>query len=218
VIVTGDRDAGHHHRPPLGDTLVYVRVAVQYAGDVLDALESGDGGPGQRRGIGSRPQLEYRPAGFLSSHSGDSAFLPVAGAAGWSCRPPGRSPSLDFPTNLKYTKSHEWIRAEGTIAYVGITEWAQRELGDIVFVDVPTVGKTIEADEPFGTIEAVKTVSDLYMPVTGQVTEVNEELDGNPEIVNSDPYDDGWIIKIKMSRPDDLKDLLTAKQYKALIE
>jgi glycine cleavage system H protein len=125
---------------------------------------------------------------------------------------------LDFPTNLKYTKNHEWIRAEGAIAYVGITEWAQRELGDIVFVDVPTVGKTIEAEEPFGTVEAVKTVSDLFMPVSGQVTEVNEEMDGSPEIINDDPYGDGWIIKIKMSRSDDLKDLLTAEQYKALIE
>jgi glycine cleavage system H protein len=123
-----------------------------------------------------------------------------------------------YPTNLKYTKEHEWIRTEGTIAYVGITEFAQKELGDIVFVDVPTVGKTLKADDEFGTIESVKSVSVLYIPVSGQVTELNEELEGSPELVNYEPYDDGWLIMIKMSAPDELKGLLTAEQYEAFLQ
>lgn len=124
---------------------------------------------------------------------------------------------MNIPDNLKYTKDHEWLRIEGDIAVIGITDYAQNELGDIVFVEVETVGEKLEKEETFGTIEAVKTVSDLFMPIAGEVVEFNEELDEHPEIINSDPYDKGWIVKIK---PDKIKDadlLLDAKSYKELI-
>ena len=104
---------------------------------------------------------------------------------------------MNFPQNLKYTNEHEWIRVEGDIAYVGITDYAQEQLGDIVFVDIPTVGETLEAGETFGTIEVVKTISDLFLPVAGEVLEQNEALEENPELVNKDPYGEGWLIKVK---------------------
>ena len=124
---------------------------------------------------------------------------------------------MNFPDNLLYTKDHEWVRIEGDTAIIGITEFAQSELGDIVFVEVDTVGETIEAEQVFGSVEAVKTVSDLYMPVVGEITEFNNILDGSPETVNSDPYGDGWMIKVKMSSPGDTSGLLSAADYKALI-
>jgi glycine cleavage system H protein len=124
---------------------------------------------------------------------------------------------MNFPDNLLYTKDHEWVRIEGDTAIIGITEFAQSELGDIVFVEVDTVGETIEAEQVFGSVEAVKTVSDLYMPVAGEITEFNNILDGSPETVNSDPYGDGWMIKVKMSSPGDTSGLLSAADYKALI-
>ncbi|MBV8254971.1 MAG: glycine cleavage system protein GcvH [Chitinophaga sp.] len=124
---------------------------------------------------------------------------------------------MNFPSNLRYTKDHEWILLEGNTATIGITEFAQRELGDIVFVDIPTVGKSLEAEEVFGTVEAVKTVSDLFLPVAATISEVNEELDGSPELVNSDPYGDGWMVKVTVKNPADVDALLTADQYKALV-
>lgn len=125
---------------------------------------------------------------------------------------------MNIPDNLKYTKDHEWIKVDGDEAIIGITEFAQKELGDIVFIEVETEGESIEAGEAFGTIEAVKTVSDLFMPVTGDVLEFNAELEANPEIVNKDPYGEGWIIKIKVADTADLDELLDADDYKALIE
>jgi glycine cleavage system H protein len=125
---------------------------------------------------------------------------------------------MNIPDNLKYTKDHEWIKVNGDEALIGITEFAQKELGDIVFIEVETEGESIEAGEAFGTIEAVKTVSDLFMPVEGEVLEFNEELEANPEIVNKDPYGEGWIIKIKVADTAALDDLLDADAYKALIE
>jgi glycine cleavage system H protein len=125
---------------------------------------------------------------------------------------------MEIPAELKYTKDHEWIRAENGEAVVGITEFAQGELGDIVFVEIETEGETLEKDEVFGTIEAVKTVSDMFMPVSGEVIEVNPKLEETPDIVNKDPYGEGWMIKIKMSEPDQFDDLLTADQYKSLID
>jgi len=123
-----------------------------------------------------------------------------------------------FPEDLKYTKEHEWIRMnDDGIATVGITDFAQGELGDIVYVEVETQGQTIEKDELFGTIEAVKTVSDLYMPVSGEVIEFNETLEDDPELVNSSPYDEGWMIKIKLSNMDEVNELLTLSEYKELI-
>ena len=124
---------------------------------------------------------------------------------------------MEFPGNLKYTKDHEWIKADGNIATVGITEFAQHELGDIVFVDVDSVGKTLKENDIFGTVEAVKTVSDLYLPVSGKVTEVNADLEANPESVNSDPYGKGWMIKMEMSNPAELDALLDAAAYRELI-
>ena len=124
---------------------------------------------------------------------------------------------MNFPQNLKYTNEHEWIRVEGDIAYVGITDYAQEQLGDIVFVGIPTVGETLEAGETFGTIEVVKTISDLFLPIAGEVLEQNEALEENPELVNKDPYGEGWLIKVK---PTDLKaveDLLDAEAYKAVV-
>jgi glycine cleavage system H protein len=124
---------------------------------------------------------------------------------------------MNIPDSLKYTKDHEWIRVEGEEAVVGITDYAQNELGDIVFVDVETEGETLDREETFGTIEAVKTVSDLFMPVGGEVTEFNDKLEQNPEIVNKDPYGDGWLIKIKISDASEIDDLLDAEAYKELI-
>jgi len=125
---------------------------------------------------------------------------------------------MDIPKELKYTKDHEWIREEAGEATVGITEFAQGELGDIVFVEIETEGETLDKDEVLGTIEAVKTVSDMFMPVSGEVTEVNPKLADTPDIVNKDPYGEGWMVKIKMSEPGQLEELLTADQYRKLIE
>ncbi|MBQ8221893.1 MAG: glycine cleavage system protein GcvH [Bacteroidales bacterium] len=124
---------------------------------------------------------------------------------------------MNIPAELKYSKDHEWIRLEGETAYVGITDFAQHELGDIVFVDIDTVDETLEADETFGTIEAVKTSSDLLMPVAGEVVEFNEALADAPETVNNDPYGEGWIIKVKVANAADLDNLLSAEAYKELI-
>ncbi|MGY3214802.1 glycine cleavage system protein GcvH [Mucilaginibacter sp. HD30] len=124
---------------------------------------------------------------------------------------------MNFPAELKYTKDHEWVRVEGNDAYIGITEFAQRELGDIVYVDIPSVGKEVAKEEVFGTVEAVKTVSDLFMPVTATVTEVNAALDSQPELVNSDPYGEGWMVKVSLSDIAEAEGLLSADAYKALI-
>ena len=124
---------------------------------------------------------------------------------------------MNFPTNVKYTKEHEWIRLEGDVAYVGITDYAQEQLGDIVFVDIPTEGETLAADEVFGTIEVVKTISDLFLPVAGEILEQNEALADQPELVNQDPYGEGWLIKIKPAADADSDSLLDAEAYKALI-
>ena len=124
---------------------------------------------------------------------------------------------MNIPTNLKYTKDHEWIRLEGDNAYVGITDYAQHELGDIVFVDVDTLDETLEAEETFGTIEAVKTSSEMFMPVGGKVIEFNEALADAPEKVNSDPYGEGWIIKVEVTNAAEMDNLLDAEGYKALI-
>ena len=124
---------------------------------------------------------------------------------------------MNVPAELKYTKEHEWIRVEGEEAVVGITDYAQSQLGDIVFVECETVGDALEAGETFGTIEAVKTVSDLYLPVAGEVLEFNEELEGEPELVNKDPYGKGWIVKIKINDETELDGLLNADAYKAII-
>ena len=124
---------------------------------------------------------------------------------------------MNFPTNVKYTKEHEWIRQEGDVAYVGITDYAQEQLGDIVFVDIPTEGETLAADEVFGPIEVVKTISDLFLPVSGEILEQNEALADQPELVNKDPYGEGWIIKIKPDADADFDSLLDAEGYKALI-
>jgi len=124
---------------------------------------------------------------------------------------------MNFPENLKYTKDHEWVRVEGDTAVVGITDFAQHELGDIVYVDIPSKGKTVGQHEVFGTVEAVKTVSDLFMPVSGDVTEVNAGLDTAPESVNTDPYGNGWMVKVKMSNTSELDGLMDAAAYKALI-
>ena len=120
--------------------------------------------------------------------------------------------------HLKYTKDHEWVRVEGEEAYIGITEFAQGELGDIVFVEVETEGESLDKEESFGTIEAVKTVSDLFMPISGEVVEFNAELEDAPELINSDPFDKGWIIKVKMADVSELDALMNAADYKALIE
>lgn len=124
---------------------------------------------------------------------------------------------MNFPDDLKYTKDHEWVRINGNEATIGITDFAQGELGDIVYVDVNTVGETIDRETVFGTVEAVKTVSDLFMPLTGEVLEVNKDIDAKPEIVNSDPYGAGWMIKIKFNNPSEVNDLLTVDAYKKLI-
>ena len=124
---------------------------------------------------------------------------------------------MNFPNDVKYTKEHEWIRQEGDVAYVGITDYAQEQLGDIVFVDIQTVGETLAADEVFGTIEVVKTISDLFLPVAGEVLEQSETLEEQPELVNQDPYGEGWLIKIKPAADADFDSLLDAEAYKALI-
>tara|TARA_X000000368_G_scaffold200941_1_gene158622 strand:- start:578 stop:958 length:381 start_codon:yes stop_codon:yes gene_type:complete len=124
---------------------------------------------------------------------------------------------MNIPSELKYTKDHEWISIEGDIATVGITDFAQRELGDIVYVEVETIGETLSADEVFGTVEAVKTVSDLFLPVAGEILEFNESLEDNPEKVNSDPYSSGWMIKMKVSNINDISSLLNSNQYQELI-
>ncbi|MCL1933728.1 MAG: glycine cleavage system protein GcvH [Candidatus Azobacteroides sp.] len=122
-----------------------------------------------------------------------------------------------FPENLKYTNDHEWVRVEGNEAYVGITDYAQSELGEIVFVDVPTVGETLGKSSVFGSIEAVKTVSDLLMPVAGNVLEVNPDLEDHPELINSDPYNKGWIIRIKIAKGDSLNELSDAGTYRTFV-
>ena len=124
----------------------------------------------------------------------------------------------NVPANLKYSDDHEWCRVEGEYAYIGITDFAQSELGDIVFVDIPTEGETIAAGDVFGSIEAVKTVSDAFSPVSGVVEEINPAIDSNPALVNKDPYGEGWMIKVKMSAPEEVESLRTAEQYGALIE
>lgn len=124
---------------------------------------------------------------------------------------------MNFPAELKYTKDHEWIRVEGNEAYIGITDFAQRELGDIVYIDIPSTGSEVQKEEVFGTVEAVKTVSDLFMPVTGTVAEVNPLLDSQPELVNTDPYGDGWMVKVTLSTPSETEALLSAGDYQSLI-
>ena len=124
---------------------------------------------------------------------------------------------MNIPSNLKYSKDHEWVRVEGDTAYIGITDFAQSELGEIVIVDITTEGETLDSEAVFGSIEAVKTVSDLFMPLGGEVSEVNPKLEDNPELVNSDPYGEGWMIKVKMTDPSEVGKLLDAEAYKALI-
>lgn len=124
---------------------------------------------------------------------------------------------MNFPTNVKYTNEHEWIRLDGEEAYVGITDYAQDQLGDIVFVDITTEGETLDKGEVFGTIEVVKTVSDLFLPIGGEVLEVNPELEEHPELVNQDPYGKGWLVKIKPTDPSEMDSLLDAEAYKRLI-
>ena len=128
-----------------------------------------------------------------------------------------KSKDMNFPAELKYTKDHEWIRVEGNDAYIGITEFAQRELGDIVYIVIASIGKEVAKDEVFGTVEAVKTVSDLFMPVTGTITEVNPLLDSKPELVNTDPYGDGWMVKISVKDAAGVDALLKADDYRSLI-
>ena len=124
---------------------------------------------------------------------------------------------MNFPANLRYTKDHEWISLEGNVATIGITDYAQRELGDIVYVEVETLDQTLEKDEVFGTVEAVKTVSDLFLPLSGEIFEFNEELESNPESVNTDPYGAGWMIKVKIANPAEIDSLLSSESYKELI-
>ena len=124
---------------------------------------------------------------------------------------------MNFPEELKYTNDHEWIRVEGNVAYVGITDFAQHELGDIVYIDIDTLGKEVTKEDQFGTVEAVKTVSDLLMPITGKITELNKKLDTNPELVNSDPYGDGWMVKVEISDQSQLEKLLSAADYRTLV-
>jgi len=124
---------------------------------------------------------------------------------------------MNVPVNLKYSKDHEWLKIDGDIAYIGITAYATEQLGDIVFLDVTTVGETLEKEEVFGTIEAVKTVSDMLMPVSGEILEFNETLEGNPGLLNTDPFGEGWIVKIKITNPTEIEDLLDNTEYEALI-
>ena len=124
---------------------------------------------------------------------------------------------MKVPQSLKYTKEHEWVREDGGIVTVGITDHAQGELGDIIFVEFPEIGQEIERDEPFGAIEAVKTVADLFAPISGTVTEINEKLDDSPESVNQDPYGDGWMVKVSVSEADELDNLMSSDQYREMI-
>ena len=124
---------------------------------------------------------------------------------------------MNIPANLKYTKDHEWVSLDGVIATVGITDFAQKELGDIVYVEVETLDQNLDKDEVFGTVEAVKTVSDLFLPLSGEIVEFNEDLESNPESVNSDPYGKGWMVKVKMSNTAEIEELLSSEAYKALI-
>ncbi|MFN2438836.1 MAG: glycine cleavage system protein GcvH [Chitinophagaceae bacterium] len=124
---------------------------------------------------------------------------------------------MNFPENLRYTKDHEWIRTEGDEAVIGITDFAQQELGDIVYVEIETVGKELATGSIFGTVEAVKTVSDLYLPLAGTIIEVNPKLNSNPELVNTDPYGEGWMVKMKISNPSDFKTLMDATAYQNLV-
>ena len=124
---------------------------------------------------------------------------------------------MNFPAELRYTKDHEWIKLEGNIATIGITDFAQHELGDIVYVDISTVGKSLASEEVFGTVEAVKTVSDLFLPVAGTINEVNSLLEKQPELVNSDPYGDGWMIKMTVNSPADVEALMNSEAYAALV-
>lgn len=123
---------------------------------------------------------------------------------------------MNFPQSLRYTKDHEWLRLDGDIATIGITDFAQRELGDIVYVEVETIGKTLEAGAVFGTVEAVKTVSDLYLPVSGTINELNPALANSPELINTDPYGEGWMIKMKVNNPADVDKLMEASAYEAI--
>ncbi|ANH82822.1 glycine cleavage system protein H [Niabella ginsenosidivorans] len=125
---------------------------------------------------------------------------------------------MSYPETLRYTKDHEWLRLEGDVATIGITDFAQRELGDIVYVEVETIGKTLKAGDVFGTVEAVKTVSDLFLPVDGEITELNEALANAPELVNTDPYGEGWMIKMKVADPADIEQLMTAAAYETLVD
>lgn len=124
---------------------------------------------------------------------------------------------MNVPGNLLYTKDHEWLRVEGNTGYVGVTDFAQGELGDIVFIEIETLGETLAKEEVFGTIEAVKTVSDMFMPVTGEILEVNPALEESPDVVNKDPYGKGWMVKIKINNPSEVNDLLTAEKYSAML-
>ena len=125
---------------------------------------------------------------------------------------------MSFPNDVKYTKDHEWLRIDGNEAFVGITHFAQSELGDIVFIDVDTEGESLEKEEVFGSVEAVKTVSDLFMPINGEVLEFNTNLEDNPELINSDPYGEGWIIRVLVSNADELEELLSSEDYKKLVD
>jgi glycine cleavage system H protein len=124
---------------------------------------------------------------------------------------------MNFPENLRYTKDHEWIRVEGEEAIIGITDFAQHELGDIVYVDIDKVGQEITAGSVFGTVEAVKTVSDLYLPIDGSITEVNPKLNSNPDLVNTDPYGEGWMVRVKISNPEEIESLMDAAAYQNLV-
>jgi len=124
---------------------------------------------------------------------------------------------MNVPGNLLYTKDHEWLRVEGNIGYIGVTDFAQGELGDIVFIEIETVGETLDKEEVFGTIEAVKTVSDMFMPLNGEILEVNPALEETPDVVNKDPYGAGWMVKIKITNPSQINDLLSAEKYTDLL-
>lgn len=124
---------------------------------------------------------------------------------------------MEFPEDLKYSKQHEWVLVEGNVATIGITDFAQDQLGDIVFVELPAVGDKVSKEDAFGVVESVKAVSDVYAPLTGKVLEINDDLPDNPEILNEDPYGDGWIIKIEMSDPDEIEDLLSSEEYEEYV-
>jgi glycine cleavage system H protein len=124
---------------------------------------------------------------------------------------------MNVPENLFYTKDHEWLRVEGNFGFIGVTDFAQGELGDVVFIEIETIGETLKKEEVFGTIEAVKTVSDMFMPVGGEILELNPKLEKSPEVVNKDPYGEGWMVKIKITDPSEVKNLLTAEKYKAIL-